>query len=50
MQAFKPTAFVASSKSKNTLAVDAMRAKMSGDMKTYREIMERINQGEGTSS
>lgn len=46
---FKPTAFVQASKSKNTLAVEAMRAKMSGDSKKYAELMEKINRGEGAT-
>ena len=46
---FKPAAFVASAKSKNSLAVEAMRAKMVGDTKTYAELMERINRGEGAT-
>lgn len=45
--AFKPTAFVPAAKSKNTLAMEAMRAKMSGDSKKYAELMEKINRGEG---
>ena len=47
--AFKPTAFVPASKSNNTLAMEAMRAKMSGDRKKYAELMEQINRGEGAT-
>ena len=31
------------------LAVEAMRAKMVGDTKSYAELMERINRGEGAT-
>ena len=43
----KPIAFVSTSKpSHNQLAVDAMRAKMTGDLPRYNELMQRINRGE----
>eukprot|EP01048_Picozoa_sp_COSAG05_P019404 COSAG05_NODE_3029_length_2405_cov_18.605831_3_plen_78_part_00 len=42
------TSFVKASASANTLAMQAMRAKMTGDTSKYREIIERIHRGEGT--